>query len=83
MKMMYQKECCKAKKEKLEFDFGINLRRLREANEMNQEDLAQLLHIKRQTISSYERGKSIPDIYMLIKIADVFAVSLDELVGRR
>lgn len=83
MKMRYQDGTWRGKKKRLEFDFGENLRRLREKHDMNQEDLAKQLHIKRQTISSYERGKSIPDIFMLIKIAEIFEVSLDELVGKR
>lgn len=59
-----------------------NLRRLREENNMSQEMLARKLHIKRQTVSSYETGRSLSDIFTLVKIADIFAISLDELVGR-
>lgn len=63
--------------------FDKNLQRLRKKNHMSQEMLARKLHLKRQTISSYETGRSIPDIYMMIKLADIFCVTLDELVGRK
>ena len=61
---------------------GKSLREVRNRYGMNQENLALKLGIKRQTISSYERGVTFPDIFTLIRIADVFNISLDELVGR-
>ena len=61
---------------------GNNIKRLRIKYQMNQELLAERLNIRRQTISSYERGNSVPDIYTLIRIADIFNVTLDELAGR-
>ena len=63
-------------------ELGEHIRKLRTEREIKQEILAKELHIRRQTISSYERGGSLPDIYTLMKIADVFDVSLDELAGR-
>lgn len=55
---------------------------LRKENNLSQDDLAVLLHIDRTTISGYESGNRIPNIYILIHIADIFHVSLDYLVGR-
>lgn len=49
---------------------------------MKQNTLALELHIGRQSISAYERGVTLPDIYLLMQIADYFDVSLDELTGR-
>lgn len=49
---------------------------------MTQEQLAAQLFMKRQTLSNYEIGKRVPDIFELIKIADLFRITLDELVGR-
>ena len=49
---------------------------------MNQSVLAEKLNIRRQTISAYERGVSTPDIFTLIKLADIYQISLDDLVGR-
>ena len=49
---------------------------------LTQEKLANLLNGKKSLISNYENGHSTPDIYVLIKLADIFQISLDELVGR-
>ena len=61
---------------------GENIRRLRMRNQLKQADLAQKLNISRQSLSAYERGITLPDIYLLIEIADFFRISLDELTGR-
>lgn len=61
---------------------GQNVRKYREKNHWNQSFLAEKLNIQRQTVSSYERGSCLPNIYVLIQMADLFGVSLDELVGR-
>ena len=44
-------------------------------NQLKQADLAQKLNISRQSLSAYERGITLPDIYLLIEIAD-FSESL-------
>ncbi len=64
-------------------EIGKNIKRLRRQQEMKQAVLASELNIGRQTLSAYERGITPPDIFSLIKIADYFGVSLDELTGRR
>lgn len=70
------------KNENCKIIIDINLKKLRKERNMSQETLARKLHIKRQTVSSYETGRSIPDVFILIKIADIFDISIDELVGR-
>ena len=47
---------------------GLRLQRIRKQNGVSQEELAKKLHVQRQTISSYERGVSTPDIYICAKI---------------
>lgn len=61
---------------------GRNLRRLRKTNRLTQEQLAKKLNITRKTLSNYETGKRLPDIYGLITVADIFGVSVDEIIGR-
>lgn len=61
---------------------GQRIKYLRKENNLSQDDLSVLLHVDRTTISGYELGNRIPNIYMLIRIADIFHVSLDYLVGR-
>lgn len=60
----------------------IRIRDLREDRDVKQCDLAEAIGINQQTISNYETGKTIPDAFVLIKIADFFGVSIDYLLGR-
>ena len=56
------------------------LRNARMNAEMTQEQAAEKINVSRQTISNWERGKSLPDIISLIKISDLYQMSLDELL---
>ncbi len=47
---------------------------------MTQDELAQKLNGKKSLVSNYETGYSTPDIYTLCVLAEIFDVSLDELV---
>lgn len=55
---------------------------LREDRDMRQSDLALAVGIDQRTISNYETGKTMPDAYALIKLADFFDVSIDYLLCR-
>ena len=57
-----------------------NLRRLRTENNYTQEQISEKLNISRQAYSNYETGKRIPDIDMLIRIADIYEVTLEHLL---
>ena len=61
--------------------FGVYLSRLRKAADMTQSELADRLNLTRQAVSRYERGESFPDVSVLVKIAEVFSVSTDELIN--
>ncbi len=61
--------------------FCENLSRLRRSADMTQSELADLLNLTRQAVSRYEKGDSFPDISILVKIAEIFRVSIDELIG--
>lgn len=63
-------------------DLANNIRIYRKALHLTQEQLACKLNAKKSLISNYENGYSMPDIYTLIKLADIFDISLDDLVGR-
>ena len=58
------------------------IKELREYHDLRQKDLALKTGIDQRTISNYETGKTNPDSYALIKLADFFDVSIDYLVGR-
>ena len=58
------------------------LKQLRLENETPQVFVAAELGIARSTYACYEAGKNDPDIYILWKLADIYGISLDSLVGR-
>lgn len=62
-------------------EYYEKLRDLRIQSNMSQEQLAELLHVTRQTVSKWEQGVNQPDIYTLKQYASIFNVSLDELIG--
>jgi transcriptional regulator with XRE-family HTH domain len=61
--------------------FCANLSTLRRNADMTQSELADKLNLTRQAISRYEKGDSFPDISILVKIARIFNISIDELIG--
>ena len=61
--------------------FKDNLISLRKLNNLSQEELAEKLNISRQTLSKYETGESLPDVEKCKVIAEIFGVSLDDLVN--
>ena len=60
--------------------FGDNLKRLRTNKEFTQEYLGKVLFHSRTTISNYEKGKMQPSIETLIKLSEIFNVTVDELI---
>lgn len=63
--------------------FAENLKTLRKAKGLSQEELAIRLNVVRQTISKWEKGLSVPDADLLIRLADIFEVSVSELLGAK
>ena len=54
--------------------------RLRKKNGWSQEDLAEMMNISRQAVSKWERDLSFSDISSIPKLAEIFEVSVDELI---
>lgn len=63
--------------------FNENLKAMRKAKGLSQEELAIKINVVRQTISKWEKGLSVPDAQMLIRIAEVFEVQVSELLGAK
>lgn len=63
--------------------FGENLKTLRKNKSITQEELAARLNVVRQTVSKWEKGQSVPDAEMLVKLAEVFGVPVSQLLGSR
>ena len=57
-----------------------NIKKLRTAQNISQEALAERLFISRQAVSSWENDRTQPDIEMIGKLAEVFNVSVEELI---
>ncbi|MFR7591902.1 MAG: helix-turn-helix domain-containing protein [Longibaculum sp.] len=60
---------------------GKRLLKLRQEKGMSQEELAQQLHVSRQTISKWESDLSLPDMKMMMSLSDFFQVPITELLG--
>lgn len=61
---------------------GDRLKELREEKELTQEELGKLLSVSRQAVSSYESEDAEPSLNNLVRLADIFDISLDYLLGR-
>lgn len=61
----------------------LQIKEIREKKGLTQYDLADMLHITQQRISSYENGKREPDLQTLQQLADVLNVTTDTLLGRK
>lgn len=59
------------------------IKRLRSNAGLTQVELAERIGISQGSLSAYESGKDIPSVNTLIRMADVFKCTLDELVERR
>ena len=62
--------------------FGQRFTRLRKEKNFTQEEIALKLNISAQAVSKWENDISMPDISILTSIADIFDITLDELLGR-
>ena len=58
-----------------------NIRKLRKAKGLSQEELAMKLNVVRQTVSKWEKGLSVPDSEMLIKLAEELDTTVNNLLG--
>ena len=61
---------------------GQNIRHWRIEAGLSQAKLAEKLRVSPQAVSKWERGVALPDIDLLIPLADVFSLTLDELFKR-
>lgn len=57
-----------------------NIRLLRTAQNMTQDQLAEVLHVTRQTVSNYETGKSQPDIDTIVRLAEALQADPNTLI---
>ena len=60
--------------------FSTNLKELRLANDMSQDELAKKVGVCRQAISKWELGISLPDIENIVSLAKIFNITIDNLL---
>ena len=60
--------------------FNQKIVMLRKQNNLSQEQLAEQLNVARQTVSKWELGETTPEMDKLIKMSEIFKISLDELM---
>jgi len=70
-------------KPNISYMFGSVLKDLREKAGMSQKRLADIIGLTQQTIAKWEKDKAEPDTETLIKLAELFEVSVDQLLGRQ
>lgn len=58
-----------------------NLKALRRAKGLSQEELAVRLHVVRQTVSKWEKGRSVPDADLLVRLAEELDTTAAALLG--
>lgn len=61
--------------------FSENLKAYRKAKGLTQEELAIRLHVVRQTVSKWEKGLSVPDADLLLRLSEVLEVPVAQLLG--
>lgn len=62
--------------------FAQNLKYLRERKGINQDELAEVFEVGRSTVGNWEAGRREPDLNIIIRLAEYFGVTLDEMVMR-
>lgn len=62
--------------------FSKNLKLLRKEYDISQQKLSDMVGVTQQCISEWENGKIEPTLTYLWKLADIFGMTIDELVGK-
>lgn len=61
-------------------NLGENIYRLRTEKNLSQGDLADALEVSRQSVSKWENNSAVPELDKLLKLAQIFGITIDELV---
>lgn len=60
--------------------FSERLKKEREKKGWSQTELAEKIHVSRQSVSKWETGKNYPSIEVIIELSDLFGITIDELL---
>lgn len=61
-------------------NLGENIYRLRTEKNMSQGDLADALEVSRQSVSKWENNSAVPELDKVIRLAQIFEITIDELI---
>lgn len=61
-------------------NFSERLKKEREKKGWSQAELAEMIHVSRQSVSKWETGKNYPNIEVIIDLSDLFGITIDELL---
>ena len=61
---------------------AINLRRAREKAELTQKQVSKIVNIERSRLRYYEIGRSLPSIFTLIKLSEIYRISIYRLITK-
>lgn len=61
--------------------FGSNLKKLRKSKKLSQEDLAEKMHVSRQSVSKWETGDAYPEMNNILELCKIFHCNINELVN--
>ena len=62
-------------------DLGENIYRLRTERNLSQGDFADAMEVSRQSVSKWENNSAVPELEKLVKMAELFGITLDQLVN--
>ena len=62
-------------------ELGKNLEEERESYHFTQKEVADILHVSRQTVSNWERDVSYPDLESLVYLSDLYHISVYQLLN--
>lgn len=60
-----------------------NIKKFRKSKKLTQEQVAEKLNVSRQTVSKWESGETIPDIYNCCELAKLYEITIDDLINEQ
>ena len=61
----------------------MEIRKIRESRGLRQYELADRMGVKQASVSAWESGAAMPSAANLLKLADIFGCTVDEILGRK
>ena len=63
-------------------ELASNLKKAREKAELTQKQVSKIVNIERSSLSYYEIGRSLPSIFTLIKLSEIYRISIYRLITK-